>query len=114
MTTADVFEDHLEKRLQGKVEEDIAANYAEHVILLTGTGMYKGHAGVRESAAELQHYLKDAKFSYDNKLVEGVYAFLEWSAKSHDRKVCDGADSFVIKDGKIVFQSIHYSVITDG
>ena len=109
-STTEVFEDHLAKRLAGKTEEDIQANYAADIILLTGTGAFIGHDGVRSSAQELSKYVKDAEFVYDHTLVKGNYAFLEWTAETEDRMVCDGADSFVIKNGKIVFQSIHYSV----
>lgn len=109
-TTEEVFEDHLQKRAAGKVEADIETNYADDVIVLTGTGIFRGHQGVRDSAAELSHYLGRGEFDYRNKLVEGDYAFLEWQGKSGGRRVCDGADSFVVRDDKIVMQSIHYTV----
>lgn len=40
----------------------------------------------------------------------GRFAFLEWTATETGAKVEDGADSFVIEDGKIVAQTIHYTV----
>lgn len=52
----------------------------------------------------------DIPFEYNHTLVKGDYAFLEWTAKGEGRKVTDGADGFVIKDGKIVMQTIHYTV----
>jgi len=109
-STHDVFEDHLQKRMAGKLEEDIAANFAPDVILLTGTGMLHGQDGVRTSARQLEHYLGGTDFTFTSKLVEGEYAFLEWRGENKHKVVCDGADSFVIRDGKIVMQSIHYTV----
>lgn len=110
-TTTEVFQDHLKRRLEGDVEGDIQANFAPNVVLLTGTGEYRGHEGVRNSASELAGYLgKDATFRYDHTLVVDGFAFLEWSANTEQGMVCDGADSFVIEDGKILFQSIHYTV----
>jgi hypothetical protein len=110
-TTTEVFEDHLAKRLAGDVEGDIKENYAKDVVFLTGTGAFHGHDGVRHSAAELsEHVTKNTLFEYRHTLVEGDYAFLEWTARAEDRVVGDGADSFVIKNGKIVLQTIHYSV----
>lgn len=109
-TTGEVFEDHLAKRKEGDVDGDIDTNYADDVVLLTGTGIYKGHDGVRQSASELSHYLGDGSFNYDLKLVEGEYAFLEWSASGQNGNVRDGADGFVVRDGKIVMQNIHYTV----
>jgi hypothetical protein len=109
-TTQEVFEDHLQKRLNGDLEADIQENFSPDVILLTGTGTFHGHRGVRQSAAELEKYLGGAKFAYTTKIVEGGYAFLEWRGRNGSKHVKDGADSFVIKDGKIVMQTIHYSV----
>lgn len=37
-------------------------------------------------------------------------AFLEWSGVSAENSVHDGADSFVVCDGRIRYQTIHYSV----
>jgi hypothetical protein len=111
-TTTEVFEDHLAKRLAGDVEGDIKDNYAEDVVFLTGTGAFYGHDGVRHSASELGKYATGkATFEYRHTLIVGDYAFLEWTAKADDRVVCDGADGFVIKNGKIILQTIHYGVV---
>lgn len=108
--TEDVFADHLTKRLAGDVEGDINANYSPDVVLLTESGTLLGHEGVRQSASMLEGRVKDAKFSYNKQLVYREYAYLEWSARSDRIEVTDGADSFVIQDGLIVFQSIYYTV----
>lgn len=109
-TTTEVFQDHLTKRLADDLEGDIRSNYATDVIIMTGTGVFHGHDGVRHSARELARYLGKAPFQYDHTSIEGDYAFLEWTSRRKDRDVRDGADSFVIKDGKIILQTIHYSV----
>ncbi len=109
-STQEVFEDHLEKRSKGLVEEDIATNYAEDVVVLTGIGTYRGHDGIRQAAANLDHYLPDASFTYTTKRVEDAFAFLEWHGESPKGRVCDGADSFVIRNGRIIAQTIHYTV----
>jgi hypothetical protein len=109
-STTEVFEDHLARRLKGDVGGDIAANYANDVVLLTGTGVLKGHEGVQQSAKMLEQYTKGMAFEYKHTLVDGKYAFLEWTAKGKDKRVCDGADGFVIEDGKIICQTIHYSI----
>ena len=112
-STRTVFEDHLHLRKQGKTEEDIERNYAPDVVVLSGTGVDHGHDGVRTTAGELHHYLPNGTWEYRNTLVEDDYAFLEWTARSDNGTVCDGADSFVVRDGHIVFQSIHYTVHRD-
>ena len=104
-TTTEVFEDHLQRRLRGDVEGDVRTNYVEGVVLITGTGTFKGCDGVRESASQLEKYSgKNATFEYKHTVVEGSYAFLEWTSVADDTVVGDGADSFVIQDGKIIFQ----------
>jgi len=113
-TTTEVFEDHLARRLAGDIEGDIKENYSKDVIFLTGTGAFEGHDGVRKSASELGLYVGDIPYEYNHTLVKGDYAFLEWTAKGKDKVVLDGADGFVIKDGKIVLQTIHYSVVNKG
>jgi hypothetical protein len=110
-TTTEIFESHLTKRLAGLTEEDITENYSPGAILLAGSGVFTGHEGIRRSASLLEEALgEDAVFFYDRTFVKGKFAFLGWSAQSGGKKVCDGADSFMIEDGKIVFQSVHYTV----
>lgn len=106
----EVFEDHLKKRQQGQLEEDITLNYSEDVVLLTGSGIHLGHDGVRECTRILQEYLPEANYDYRTKLVKAEFAFLEWSGTSKKGIVCDGADSYVIRNGFIVAQTIHYRI----
>lgn len=111
-TTAEVFDSHLALRQQHRLEDDIAANYADDVTVLTLTGVYRGHDGVRACAAELQHYFPDGDYCYKVRLVEGEVAFLAWSGRSSAGHVRDGADTFLIRDGRILVQTIHYTVDT--
>jgi SnoaL-like domain len=111
-STRDVLEDHLRLRRRGagKVEEDITRNYAEDVVLLTGFGVFRGHDGVRRSAQILHEQLPCARYQYLTRLVDGEMAFLEWAARCPTARVEDGADSYLIRDGRIVAQTIHYTV----
>jgi hypothetical protein len=105
-----VFYDHLEKRKKGLIEEDIAQNYARDVVQLTCTGILRGHDGVREGGRILNDCLPEAEFEYYNTLVDGEMAFLEWRAVSEHHEVREGADSFLIRNGEIIAQTIHYKV----
>jgi len=109
-STRHVLDDHLGKRREGRLEEDIARNYSEDVVLLTCTGIFRGHDGVRRSAAELGKYFPGNDFRYRTVLTEGEMGFLEWTGSSPVGEVKDGADSYLIRDGRIVAQTIHYSV----
>ena len=109
-TTRQVFDDHLALAAQGDVEGDIARNYATDVVLLTGLGLFHGHDGVRQSRRELTREFEGAHYDYVTRLVDGDSAFLEWQARTDAIEVDDGADSFVIRDGRIVAQTIHYTL----
>lgn len=58
--------------------------------------------------------MPQARFYIAAKQVNGPYALLVWSAKSESLDAVEGADSFVIENGKIVFQSIHYGLRQSG
>lgn len=109
-TTREVFEDHLQKRKEGRVEDDIRENYAENIVMMTRLGIFTGHDGVRQTASNLERFLPGATFEYVDKQVEGEYAYLGWTGTSPEGVVRDGVDGFVIRDGKIVAQFIHYTV----
>lgn len=108
-TSTEVIQDHLAKRLVGDIEGDISTNFSEDVIILSSYGTFRGHEGVRDSAAKLKKAMGNAIFAYNHTMIEGDFAFLEWSGESQQKKVSDGADSFVVKNGKIILQTIHYS-----
>ena len=107
---AEVFEDHL--RLAGKhhFDEDIERNVSPDIVILERRGIFRGREGTRELARLLEEELPGAPYVYTNRLVEGRVAFLEWTAEGDHARVRDGADSFIIEDGWIVAQTIHYTV----
>lgn len=109
-TPEEVFEDHLRLRLEGKLEEDLRRNYSEEVLLLTVNSNARGHDAIRMSAERLSRQLPQAEFNIAASQVNGPYALLIWSAQSARFDAVEGADSFVIENGKIVFQSIHYGL----
>ncbi|CCG04194.1 nuclear transport factor 2 family protein [Blastococcus saxobsidens] len=106
----EVFADHLRLAGEHRFEDDIARNVAPGCVVLERRGVFRGHHGVRELARLLAAELPDAPFTYTTALVDGRLAFLEWTAESDRARVRDGADSFVIEDGWIVAQTIHYTV----
>lgn len=103
-----VFDDHLQLRLQGRLEEDLARNYASDVVLLTVNSNACGHDALRNSAKRLREQLPSAKFDLVKKQVRDRFALLIWRATSDRFDAADGADSFVIHDGLIRLQTIHY------
>lgn len=110
-TTSEVFEDHLRLRSAGDLETDLQRNYAPDVVLLTKNSNAEGHEAMRISAARLSEQLPDGRFDYIAKQVNGPYALLIWQASSPRCDVIAGADSFLIRDGLIRMQTIHYQLV---
>jgi hypothetical protein len=54
--------------------------------------------------------VSNCTFEYRTRLVESELAFLEWTARADGTWVEDGADSFLIRDGRIIAQTIHYTI----
>jgi hypothetical protein len=109
-TTLEVLEDHLEQRGAGRILDDLERNYAPNIVLLCEWGVHCGHDGVRESAEKLWLQLPDAKFEYLAMQVDREFALLKWRGESAGARAEHGVDSFVIRDGKIVMQSIYYEL----
>ncbi|MFN6945518.1 MAG: nuclear transport factor 2 family protein [Cytophagaceae bacterium] len=109
-TAKEVLDNHLELAKSGSVEEDLKTNYSDEVIILSTYGLYKGRKGAQELAEILNEELPEAIFEYKNVLIEGEVGFLEWTASSKTSEVKDGADSYVIRNGRIIAQTIHYTV----
>jgi hypothetical protein len=110
---AEVFEDHLRLAGEHRFEEDIERNVSPDIVILERRGIFRGHEGVRKLAGLLEQELPKAPYVYTNRLTDGRVAFLEWTAEAEHSRVRDGADSFVIEDGWIVAQTIHYTVEED-
>lgn len=108
----EVLKSHLDLRKQGKTEEDIEQNYDKKCIILSSYGVFRRHSGVKKSARLLSKHIPDAEFTFQNILCDEETALLEWTARSKTTtaSIKDGADSFVIRNGLIVAQTIHYSV----
>ena len=107
----EVFAEHLRLRKEGTLEQDLASNYAADVVLLTEFGAFRGHDGVRACADILRRQMPSTDYAYRVCLVAGEMAFLEWGAVSDRARIEDGADSYLIRDGRIRAQTIHYTVI---
>jgi hypothetical protein len=106
----EVFDDHLRLAAEHRFEEDIQRNVSPECVILERRGVFRGRDGARHLAKLLEEEVPGAPYTYTNRLVAGRVAFLEWTAEAERSRVRDGADSFVIEDGWIVAQTIHYTV----
>lgn len=108
-TPDEVLADHLRKLQEGRIDDDVAQNYSEDAVVLSGGGVHRGHRGARRAARLLQKTVTGGRMRVRSRVVEGEYALVEWIAGS-DHEPVDGADSFVIRDGRIVAHTSHYTV----
>ena len=93
------------------LEEELRRNVSEDIVILINRGTFRGYEGVRQLAQMLGEELPEHRsFEYTYTAVEGRMAFLEWAYEDASARVRDGADSYLIEDGKILAQTIHYTV----
>lgn len=117
----EVLDDHLDIAQRGQgldaagaremLEEDLRRNCAGDIVVIMNRGIFHGHDGVRELAAALAEELPGNRpFQYNFVAAEGRMGFLEWTYEDDHVRIRDGVDSYLIEDGKIVAQTIHYTV----
>jgi len=109
-SAAVVFEDHLRLAGEHQFDEHIERSVSPNIVILERRGIFRGREGTSELARFLEQELPKAPYLYTNRLLEGRVAFLEWTSEAEHTRVRDGADSFVIENGWIVAQTIHYTV----
>jgi hypothetical protein len=109
-SAGEVFADHLALAQKHVFEEDFARNYSPDCLVIAKGQVFHGYDAMRDLAHQLERELPTAKYDYVTKLVDGDVCFLEWTAEDKTTRVRDGADTFVVRDGKIVAQTIHYTV----
>ncbi len=108
-STREVLDDHLALAKQGDLETDIKRNFADDCVLLTSFGAFYGVEGLKQKYALLQEHLPNATYVYEHVLDHGEMGFLKWSGDSDISYVDDGADSYLIQNGKIKVMTIHYT-----
>ena len=117
-TAREVLDDHLnlantwvDAPFERLLEEDLARNVSEDIVVLMNRGEFRGHDGVRQLARVLSQELPEHRaFGYTYVAAEERIALLEWTYEDDQVRVADGVDSYLIESGKIVGQTIHYTV----
>ena len=105
-----VIVDHLERRARGDVEGDILRNYAADVLVLSPRGRLEGADGVRWCGEELAEAVGPGGcLDYGRLSINGPLGHLEWTASGPSVAVCQGAESLVVSEGRIIAQAVHYA-----
>jgi hypothetical protein len=89
--------------------EEIIADYADDAILVVQKKVYRGKDGAREVFTQLLSDVPQAKWDLDQTFADDVL-YLEWKATGGGRRVEDGIDTFIFKDGMIRVQTVVYTV----
>jgi hypothetical protein len=73
--------------------------------------VHRGIDEIRACHRQLTEDLPNARYEYKTVVVEQSVGFLEWSADSDAGRVDTGVDSYVIGDGYIRAQTVHYALV---
>ena len=117
-TARDVLDDHLylandwvQADLARFLDEDLRRNVAEDVVVLINRGTFRGHEGAPAAPPRAPGELPAlVAFRYTYVAVDGRMGLLEWAYEDSTVLVRDGVDSYLIEGGKIVAQTIHYTL----
>lgn len=110
-TPQEVLNRHLDVS-RSRSEQDFLECYREDSFLVMRDGVRRGIEGIRACYRQLKQELPNARYKYKAVVVEQEVGFLEWSADSDTHTVLDGADSYLIRDGYIRAQTIHYTLLS--
>jgi ketosteroid isomerase-like protein len=104
----DVFTHHAQAMTALDLE-DIVADYADDARFVTPDGVLRGRAGVRAGFTKLFGELPRPRFDVRTRILDGDMLFLEWSAAAEGAHADDGVETFLVRDGEIVLQTVHYT-----
>jgi hypothetical protein len=105
-TTNDVLDQQLKCFYENDLE-GVLADYSSDAVFFTPGKSLKGTDAIKPFfEALLSEFAKPgASFSLGEQCVEGDYAYILWSAETADNFYEAAADTFVVRNGKIVARS---------
>jgi ketosteroid isomerase-like protein len=105
--TAQVLERHMTAVDSGDIDA-ILVDYVEDAVLLTSKGARRGHGQIKEVFEWLlaNVFTAESSFTMIQQLIEGEIAYIVWSAESQRYCVPLATDTYLIRDGKIVTQTL--------
>jgi len=98
-TTADILQRHLDALAAGDLE-GLLADYADDAVMISPAGAISGMDALRKTFERTT--ANPPKIEEDGRVVEGDYAYIVW----HNERISFGTDTFVVRDGKIVCQTV--------
>ena len=118
MSTKEVLERHLKCLGAGDLE-GFLADFAPQVVVFRPVGfagpggVAKGLTAIRPvfSAVLAEFARPGTRFEIRQQEIEGDYAYIVWDAETADNIYEPGSDTFVVREGKIVFQSFAGKIV---
>jgi len=114
-TTQQVLEHHLKAFGEGDLE-GILQDYTEESVIFTQNGLLRGPGEMRSLFDGLiaEFGKPGSSFEMKTQIVDGEAAFIVWSAETADNVYELGTDTFVVRNGKIVTQSLAGKIVPKG
>ena len=96
---------HIEAMIRRDLEM-IMDDYTEESVIITPDGQVSGMEAIRKMFKRFFSAIPPhAELKIDRDYADGDYAFIVWHASSEFLDIPMGTDTFVIRDGKISFQT---------
>jgi ketosteroid isomerase-like protein len=105
-STKDILDHHLKAFDQGDLNA-VLSDYAPDVVFFAMGEAFKGVDAIRPlfEALIVEFRQSGATFKLKQRLVEGDYAYILWTAETADNLYELATDTFVVREGRIVAQS---------
>ena len=104
-STETIVEHHMQSGNNRNVEE-VMRDYADNAILISPDGVYKGKQAIRASYEQLVAQGSESVITADRKIFEGEVGYVAWSMNAGQGPAVHGSDTFIVKNGKIVVQTV--------
>jgi hypothetical protein len=106
-TTLEVLEHHLGAILTGDLDA-VLADYADDAVVVWAEGVVRGDEALRAffSGVITDVVPPGSYFWITQQIIEGEIAYYNWEAESPGLSMPFGTDTFIIRDGEIVIQTI--------
>lgn len=111
-TTREVWEHHCIAFANADID-DVMFDFADDAIYVTTNTVIKGKENIRK---QYDSHFKSLEVGATSKIIsetiDGEIVFFEWTADTPSIYIPDGVDTFVIRDGFIVAQTVRGTVIS--
>ena len=107
-TAEEIFAHHGQALGVGQLD-DVNDDRSDDSILIVNDEVFRGKDGARAVFTQLLKDVPEAEWDLDAVFADDVM-YLEWKARSADRHVDDGVDTFIFDNDKIRVQTVKYSV----